>query len=381
MNRYKLLTVLGLVAAIFGALDAAQVVSWLGPRFGAGLLALGAVAAGAGQALKANPPRGLVTIGAVLTSCVGALAALDLVPLLGPRAGMVLGLLGAIGAAFSKGWHPDPANDTKGGSGLVPVLLLGLLLLPTASCSPADAGALVKPGELRGVAAGDSVTATFYYRTTGNPDSVVSLFLMANAPSVRIPRPGTATSAGPAVLLPVPPLVEGDSGLVTVQWTAYKRNAAPVTGQVSRYFKRPVTPPNVLPDSLRLSAVHIMSDPKLMLGTPAGTYVAPNGTARFCLALTFADGKIGLRSMERADTVCARYYATSVGQLQRVQTVTFATTSSAWSVAPASPARQAALDAVCLQGSDGSADTSAACRAIGAGLRLGQAPGYGRTTS
>lgn len=104
MNRLKLLSVLGICAAVFGALNATEVLTLLGPRLGAGLLAVGAVAAGAGQALKTNPPGGLVTIGAVVTSCVGGLAALDLVPLLGSRAGLVLGILGAIGAGLSKGW-------------------------------------------------------------------------------------------------------------------------------------------------------------------------------------------------------------------------------------------------------------------------------------
>lgn len=262
-------------------------------------------------------------------------------------------------------------------------LALGLLFTPLAGCSPEPAvAAVLKPGELTGRlnAAGDTVTAAFFYRPLASPDSVACLFLLANAASVRVVRPGTATSCGPAVLVPTPAIVAGDSALVTVQWTAYKKNATPATvsGQFARYFKRPVPPPGVQPDSLTLSGIKIMRDP-FLVGNAGSTWAPPGGSVRLCGALTFRDGRIGLRSIERADSTCARYFATTIGQLQRLQAVTYA--GGTWHVASASTGRQAVLDGVCFVGSDGSVDTSAACRGYSAGLRLGAAFTPRRATS
>ena len=81
-----------------------------------------------------------------------------------------------------------------------------------------------------------------------------------------------------------------------------------------------------------------MKDPLL------GNQVMINSDIRFCGALQFKDGKIGMRSIERADTVCTRYYATNIGQLQRIQKVAYI--NGTWVVSSASLARQAALDAI-----------------------------------
>ncbi len=102
MNR--IITIIGLIATAIGAIDVSQIVNLTSPEFGAVIMVVGALLAGAGRALRAHPPKGIITIGAILVSIAGTLATVDLFPLLGTTGGVLVGVLGAVGAALSQGW-------------------------------------------------------------------------------------------------------------------------------------------------------------------------------------------------------------------------------------------------------------------------------------
>lgn len=243
--------------------------------------------------------------------------------------------------------------------------LVAVVAISAYRCMPADARADGKPTGMTFVAAGDTVKPTFFYKITGNPDSVVCIFSGAGSTASRKVAPGSSTSCGPGILLPVPVMVEGDSAQFAVNWTIYKRNAPNVQGgPYIRWYKRPVTVPNLIPDSLNFSSLHIMRDPDriLMDSTtrewrpyavldtvgPKPWYTKP---MKMCVSMTFKDnGKIVLRDSERADTVCTRLYAKTVGQLQRWQPVSYNATTQTWTVGPGplSAARMAALNKVCI---------------------------------
>lgn len=244
--------------------------------------------------------------------------------------------------------------NLAGGLFYVVVMVLTFGLLAFLGCMP-DARADVKDPALVLAAQGDSVRATLTGRSTGNPDSVVVLFSMPNAPTVRIKGTAATTSFGPAILVPVPAIVEGDSATVVANWTAYKKGTASVSGAIAKVYKRPVTPPNFIPDSLNVSAITILGDRQLLSMVNGQWHdVQQTNTSRlYCVAFTFKDnGKIALRTPDRADTTCARYYATGVGQLQRAQAVTYVGTPGVpggyWAVGPYTVARQAAIDRVCI---------------------------------
>jgi len=265
--------------------------------------------------------------------------------------------------------------------GVVVVLMfvaLCLIVALTSSCAPAEARAagVNAEGTLFVVAAGDTLKATMGYRVSGSPDSVAWIFTARNAPLIRLvraaPPNGTSLAIGPANLIPSPALAEGDTVTVQACPMAYKKGQT-YTGFAcgSKLYQKPIVPPVVLPDSLTVISLHIMLDPFRVANASTqggrGVYVQTTTTAQFCVALQFKDTKkYALRTLDRADTTCARHYATTIGQLQRAQPVTY--TNGVWVVGSLSPARTAVLDAICIdwQGTGGTI-TDDACGAGAAG--------------
>lgn len=160
-----------------------------------------------------------------------------------------------------------------GGSGAL--ALVALLVLPSNGCRPTPAAAEVRGADTFLVAAGDTLKATQFFKVTGSPDSVRYLFTVPGAPSLALvkvaPANGITQSLGPALLIPSPPLTDGQMVTVTACPTAYKPGHAPVTAPCSqKSYTKPSTPPTVTGDSL----------------TVIGMDLYPRGT----LALTRASG-------------------------------------------------------------------------------------------
>lgn len=105
MTRAKLVTILGVIAAVVGGLDTATVFTLFPPAIGAIVMASGSLAAAVGQSLGKPWHGGVTIIGAVVAG-LGALQAADLATIFGSgsqRIGLVLAALGTIAAAIGRG--------------------------------------------------------------------------------------------------------------------------------------------------------------------------------------------------------------------------------------------------------------------------------------
>lgn len=230
---------------------------------------------------------------------------------------------------------------------------------PTASAAlklEADSTAAIeketrKPMAMTFAAVGDTLKPTFWFKVQGRPDSVVCVYSGGGSATSRKTALGpTPTSCPAGQLIPSPALNEGDSTLIAVNWTLYKSGTATVSGgPYTRYYKKPVLPPSLQPDSLTVIGLEILLERKDMTSS---NVIAVGDSAYICPAFRFKDGKVALRAVDR-DTVahgCVWQYATRYDQKIRLNPVQFKTTGSlAWIVAgPASAARQAVIDTTCI---------------------------------
>ncbi|MDZ4862714.1 MAG: hypothetical protein SGJ01_04640 [Gemmatimonadota bacterium] len=253
---------------------------------------------------------------------------------------------------------------------LARLALLALpLLLPANGCAPTPAAAEVRGEDVFVTAVGDTLTVHQFAKVTGSADSVAYLFSAARAASVRITRMAPANGAplvwGPAKLVPIPAMLDGDTTTVSACPTAWRKGQATTFACSTKLYTRPVIPPNVTPDSLTVFGMIPITDAPL-----AGLLFAVNANPSLCVAFKFKDGKVGIRSVDLVDTMqfvgvrlsswnagtphrgCAYNYGTQIAQALRVHAVTFSRLGtlggdSAARVSPASPLRQLAMDTIC----------------------------------
>lgn len=125
------------------------------------------------------------------------------------------------------------------------------LTLPAASCGSASATPL-DVGSVRLVLAGDTLTASIFYKLGTLVDS--ARFVVSS--SLNAPRSRTVTDPAGVVAVALVAPAEGNSDTVVVAPTAYKRGQAFVQPVIRIPYTRPVTPPAIVVDSVTLSAWH-----------------------------------------------------------------------------------------------------------------------------
>ena len=226
-------------------------------------------------------------------------------------------------------------------------LLLYICILVAGFVLPEEPKPVGK--DLSVYAIGDTLWVKGYWKVTqGSPDSVI---WQVSSPKTALVRRAYLPSAtkDSVRLIPTPALLEGDSLIIAGCWQTKKKQVLSLANCLAVTYIRPVDPGTVVPDSLRVVGFKIMIDP-LIASSSGGVYgwtQQVNTDGSLCPSFKFADnGKIALRTGEANDTTCARIYATSVGQLNRMQSVTYV--NGHWVVGALSPARQAALDNKCI---------------------------------
>jgi hypothetical protein len=164
------------------------------------------------------------------------------------------------------------------------MFIAALATMTGARCSPerAEAKPVLRDPRLALEAVGDTLRTTVYYRATG-ADSVRWAFAVVGRASATLTRPGTATSAGPVSLVPNPPIADGDSAEVTATWTAYRAGQSFPGGTVRRWYRRPVTPPSVIVDSLQV--IGLIAVPESGWVRPAATLIRNTWDAQ-CAGVT-----------------------------------------------------------------------------------------------
>jgi hypothetical protein len=169
------------------------------------------------------------------------------------------------------------------------LLLVAFALL--VSCRPKDASATVMrdPVLTLLVGPGDTVHAVAGFTvSTGTADSVRVLFTLPGAPNITrtklAPLTGTRFVLS-ADLIPSPPYMDGQSGLVTACPTAYRGGNAYVgTCAAPKTYTKPIIPPNVGGDTIIVSLTII----------PDSVVAVVGDTIRFTVQSVYKSGRVAI---------------------------------------------------------------------------------------
>jgi hypothetical protein len=163
---------------------------------------------------------------------------------------------------------------------LVSTLLAAALACATASASPPGADDL----RISFAGQGDSVVTKVWYHVIGAADSTILVYTAPHSVAVRHNRVPTQI-ADSGILLPVPPVAEGDSLPVTVTVTPYWKGKVGRSATASASYYRA---PSATIDSLRIS----LGQPAAVKLVPKTVILASGRMQLFCGYVIYVNGSV-----------------------------------------------------------------------------------------